>query len=57
MVRLLWSCWLKDSIIAGSQDFANREISTTVKVKDGETVVLGGVYEEESNKRIIGSPI
>jgi type IV pilus assembly protein PilQ len=41
----------KDSIIAGSQDFANREISTTVKVKDGETVVLGGVYEEESNKK------
>jgi len=41
----------KDNIIAGSQDFANREISTTVKVKDGETVVLGGVYEEVSNKK------
>ena len=25
----------KDNIIAGSQDFGNREIRTTVKVKDG----------------------
>ncbi|MBT6523257.1 MAG: type IV pilus secretin PilQ, partial [Methylococcales bacterium] len=41
----------KDNTIAGSQDFANREIRTTVKVKDGETVVLGGVYEEVSNKK------
>ncbi|HIG91666.1 MAG TPA: type IV pilus secretin PilQ [Methylococcaceae bacterium] len=41
----------KDNTIVGSQDFANREIRTTVKVKDGETVVLGGVYEEVSNKK------
>ena len=40
----------KDSNIANSQDFANREIQTTVKVKSGETIVLGGVYEEELAK-------
>ncbi len=40
----------KDDNIAGSADFANREIQTTVKVKDGETIVLGGVYEEKSDQ-------
>jgi len=40
----------KDDPIKGSQDFTTRKISTTVKVKDGETVVLGGVYEEISSK-------
>ena len=47
----------KDSIKAGSQDFDHREISTTVKVRNVETVVLGGVYEEESSKKIIEFPI
>ncbi len=38
----------KDNEIAGSQDFAKREVKTTVQVEDGETIVLGGVYEGTS---------
>ncbi len=33
-----------------------REINTTVQVKDGETVVLGGVYEGETVKEVFKIP-
>lgn len=44
----------KDDNITGSADFANREIQTKVKVKDGETVVLGGAMRKNQIKTIIG---
>lgn len=33
-----------------------REIQTNVQVKDGDTVVLGGIYEDENSKNIDGVP-
>nr|WP_305909231.1 type IV pilus secretin PilQ [Methylomarinum sp. Ch1-1]MDP4522128.1 type IV pilus secretin PilQ [Methylomarinum sp. Ch1-1] len=46
----------KDNEIPNSVDFANREITTTVQVKDGETIVVGGVYEEDSGKNVFRVP-
>ena len=34
----------------------NREAATEVLVKDGETIVIGGIYESENNETTKGFP-
>jgi len=46
----------KDSPDTSTGGIAKREIQTNALVKDGETVVLGGVYEQDSAKQIYKIP-
>lgn len=47
----------KDSPDLGTGGINKREVSTTVQVDNGETVVLGGVYEGESGRDIYKVPL
>ncbi len=46
----------KDNPKVNTRSIEKREIETIVRVKDGETIVLGGVYEGESGKNVFKVP-
>lgn len=39
----------KDALVNGTRDISKREVSTRVRVKNGQTIVLGGVYEDSQS--------
>ncbi len=47
----------KDAPDLGTGGINKREVSTTVQVDNGETIVLGGVYEGESGRDIYKVPL
>ncbi len=42
----------KDSVVAGSTDINTRNLQTNVVVDNGQTVILGGVYEQTKTKSV-----
>lgn len=46
----------KDNPKVNTRNIQKREIETRVRVKDGETIVLGGVYESEAGKNAFKVP-
>lgn len=46
----------KDSPDLSTGGIQKREVNTNIQVKDGETVVLGGIYEQQTGKEVFKVP-